>query len=401
MLSFFDAESLVNTIVGLVGSLAGSCCALTTSQTLTIGRRKYRVLRQLGEGGFSVVSLIEDVERGTQYALKKMICHQGTDAFAKAQREMDAYGRFRHRNIIPMVDALVDETQHGLRTVYMVFPVYLKGNLFDLAMHNEETGTRLGEDQVIHIFRGVCAAVRFLHNYRQRGGGEAAEYESEERQGDGGGDTQRFLDTPAIADERETEPAPGPTASGYTKVQGADPDSSGSTASQTKHGASGITAYAHRDIKLANVMLADDGRTPILMDFGSVGAARYSARTRSDALRIQDDAAENCTMAYRAPELFDVQTGAEFDERTDIWSLGCLLFALAYNFTPFEDPAAGPGASIALAAINGKYTYPKGDVYSDRLRQLVDFMLEPDPKQRPFIDQVIALTNSLYPQQHS
>ncbi|KAJ2613760.1 Serine/threonine-protein kinase env7 [Coemansia sp. RSA 1365] len=102
-------------------------------------------------------------------------------------------------------------------------------------------------------------------------------------------------------------------------------------------------------------------------------------------------------MSYRAPELFDIQTGATFDQRTDIWSLGCLLFALAYNYTPFEDPQIGPGASIALAAINGNYSYPVPNPYSDRIRQLVDFMLEPDPKRRPFIDQVIALTNSLYP----
>lgn len=33
----------------------------------------------------------------------------------------------------------------------------------------------------------------------------------------------------------------------------------------------------------------------------------------------QDIAAEQSTMAYRAPELFDVKTGVTLDEKVDIW----------------------------------------------------------------------------------
>jgi serine/threonine protein kinase len=33
----------------------------------------------------------------------------------------------------------------------------------------------------------------------------------------------------------------------------------------------------------------------------------------------QDIAAEQSTMAYRAPELFDVKTGQTIDEKVDIW----------------------------------------------------------------------------------
>ena len=37
------------------------------------------------------------------------------------------------------------------------------------------------------------------------------------------------------------------------------------------------------------------------------------------AQRLQDDAAERCSMTYRAPELFNVQSPSTIDERTDIW----------------------------------------------------------------------------------
>ena len=65
-------------------------------------------------------------------------------------------------------------------------------------------------------------------------------------------------------------------------------------------------------------MIADDG-SPVLMDFGSAMKARIRIETRSQALLQQDLAAEQCTMAYRAPELFDVKTGVALDEKVDIW----------------------------------------------------------------------------------
>ncbi|KAJ2801823.1 Serine/threonine-protein kinase env7, partial [Coemansia furcata] len=277
------------------------------------------------------------------FAAKKLVCHRGMDTHAMAQREVAAYRRFHHHNIIPLLDTL--STPQGPTTlVYMVFPVYKRGNLLDLVAHNQESGKRLDEEFIINVFAAISDAVSYLHSYSDSNG----------------------LNTRGYAPLQATEPT--------------------------------LTPYAHRDIKLGNVMLADDGTTPILMDFGSCLPARFTAHTRQDALRIQDDAAECCSMAYRAPELFDVQTGASFDERTDVWALGCLLYALAYSHTPFEDPVAGPqGTSIVLAAINRKYTYPQTDPYSQRLRQIIDFMLEPDPQARPFIDEVMALTETLYP----
>lgn len=70
---------------------------------------------------------------------------------------------------------------------------------------------------------------------------------------------------------------------------------------------------------LRNVMIADDNVTPILMDFGSTMKARVHIENRSLALLQQDIAAEQSTMAYRAPELFDVKTGNTIDEKVDIW----------------------------------------------------------------------------------
>ncbi|KAJ2001076.1 Serine/threonine-protein kinase env7 [Coemansia thaxteri] len=391
----------------LLSSALSVCCCVggRESAVIAIGTHQYRVKRQLGEGGFSLVLLVEDLNTGAEYAAKKIICQHGTDSFAKAQHEIGAYRAFRHRGIISLADAAVLEdipaqplrsaaasafaissstrrpVVTGAKTVYMLFPVYKRGNLLDLVMHNQETERTLDEAFVIGVFSAVCDAVRYLHTFNGRlpDCGRSRNYSA-----------------PQAAGSEALAAAASGARGGYVQLQGAD-DSTQPSLPPPEALMASATPYAHRDIKLANVMLADDGHTPVLMDFGSVAPARYTAHTRSEALRIQDDAAENCTMSYRAPELFEVQTGAEFDERTDVWSLGCFLFALAYGYTPFEDPAAGQGASIVLAAINRKYSVPASNSFSPRLKQLVDFMLEPDPKRRPFIDQVIAFTDNLYP----
>uniref|UniRef100_A0A7S3V033 non-specific serine/threonine protein kinase n=1 Tax=Heterosigma akashiwo TaxID=2829 RepID=A0A7S3V033_HETAK len=153
-----------------------------------------------------------------------------------------------------------------------------------------------------------------------------------------------------------------------------------------------VPSWAHRDLKPDNVLLYGDG-TPVLIDFGSVADANVVITNRNEALQLQDAAAQFCTVSYRAPELFDVASSATVDCRTDVWSLGCTLYAMAFGYSPFESEI-GPDNQIRVVdctflRVIGKVSYPKYHKYSENLLELISFMLEQDPKKRPFIGDII------------
>jgi len=128
---------------------------------------------------------------------------------------------------------------------------------------------------------------------------------------------------------------------------------------------------AHRDIKPQNILL-DRDLSPVLMDFGSCAPARVTVNTLKEAQYLQDTAAERCSMTYRPPELHHVATGAALDQRTDVWSLGCLLYALMFYKGPF-DAVLERGDSVALAVQGGAMDFPEKeeDVRRLQLQQLV------------------------------
>ncbi|TFY80826.1 hypothetical protein EWM64_g3188 [Hericium alpestre] len=346
-----------------------------------------------------------------QFALKKIRCPSGSDAVKEAMREVEAYRRFKHPNIIRILDSAVIQDPDGDgKIVYLFLPLYKRGNLQDVINANAAENTKIPEKQILRWFKGTCEAVRAMHTYRAPVSGPSSQTraahsthtrEDEEDElfphpegdaddgysyGGGGGRSNNTATVPLVTKSRLDE--------GDVVFDG-DEEAGGSI----DHGRAGATGeavpYAHRDLKPGNIMLADDGVTPILMDFGSCLKARIPIQNRSQALLQQDIAGEHSTMAYRAPELFDVKTGVALDEKVDIWSLGCVLFALAYSHSPFENmQTTEQGGSIAMAVLNARYKHPASP-YSDGFKSLIDSMLKVNPQDRPNIHQVLEATTRL------
>lgn len=112
------------------------------------------------------------------------------------------------------------------------------------------------------------------------------------------------------------------------------------TALTSAHGA----GLVHRDVKPANILLCEDGRV-MVTDFGIAKGSDVTHLTREGTMLG--------TAKYVAPEQVE---GGTIDARTDIYSLGVVLYECLCGRPPFE----GDGdLSTALARLNSEPLRPR------------------------------------------
>ena len=141
--------------------------------------------------------------------------------------------------------------------------------------------------------------------------------------------------------------------------------------------AAGLTAahqkqLVHRDIKPANLWICEEDQQLKILDFGL-------ARVNDEASNLTATGVLAGTPGFMSPE----QTlGADLDGRSDLFSLGCVLYRLLSGNTPFESP----NVLATLKSIQSDHptapAQPDNDVDSD-LSDVAMCLLEKDAADRP------------------
>lgn len=151
--------------------------------------------------------------------------------------------------------------------------------------------------------------------------------------------------------------------------------------------------FVHQDIKPENILIGADG-VPLLTDFGSVRQAIVNVETRNQQLTIAEEAALYCTASYRSPELFDPPKGIRLDTRTDVWGMGCLLFAWWIGYSPFECEFYGSRLVVvdctALRVLSPIPQIPFATHDDLVVISLVELILKQNMTSRPFTSDIIT-----------
>ena len=132
----------------------------------------------------------------------------------------------------------------------------------------------------------------------------------------------------------------------------------------------------HRDLKPQNIFLTSGG----LCKIGDFGVSKVLKNT-CELAHTQIG-----TPYYMSPEIMD---GKRYNSKTDIWSMGCILYELMCLEVPFKGRDMRALASNIINGVGA--AIPSSAPYSVAMKDLVRSMLMKNHSQRPGINAILKL----------
>jgi NIMA (never in mitosis gene a)-related kinase len=253
---------------------------------------QYKVVKEIGKGGYGRALLVRSVKTGELKVVKEMnLSGMSAEARARALQEGEILGSLKHTNIIRYRNCT------RVKSKMFILMDYADGGDLGKLIQSRK-GKLIPEDVVLDYFVQVCLALKYLHDRK----------------------------------------------------------------------------IIHRDLKPQNVFLAV-GNIAKLGDFGI-----------SKTLEHTEDLAKSSvgTPFYCSPEIC---MGGGYDSKSDIWSLGCLL----YEMLSLKRPFTGQNVGDIMRRVMTRTPAQLPIQYSKEIRDLTVRLLAKRPAERPSINEILQV----------
>jgi NIMA (never in mitosis gene a)-related kinase len=131
----------------------------------------------------------------------------------------------------------------------------------------------------------------------------------------------------------------------------------------------------HRDLKPANILIFSDG----ILKLGDLGLGRYMSDETFKAF------SKVGTPLYMSPEVI---RNDGYDFKSDVWSLGCVIYELITFKSPFRTDEKISLYDLFTKINKGEYPKVQDEKYGPFITDLVDKMLLVNPEERVSLDEV-------------
>ena len=252
----------------------------------------FEIIKQLGSGAFSTVSLVKRKSDNTFYALKKVeLSKMKPNEKDNSLNEIRLLASVNHKNIIAYKESFYDESSN---TLNIILEYADGGDLQCKISSHKKIKKYFNEKTIWSIFIQMVYGIKELHDRN----------------------------------------------------------------------------IIHRDLKSANIFLMKNG-------ICKLGDLNVSKVAKSGLLKTQTG-----TPYFASPEVW---SGKPYGLKSDIWSLGCILYQMASLKMPFQ------GNSFKEVYNNtSKCKYqPIPHIYSKELNIIIKKLLQIDPDKRPNCQQIL------------
>ena len=252
----------------------------------------FEIIKQIGSGAFSTVSLVRRKQDNTIYALKRVeLSKMQPNEKDNSLNEIRLLASVNHKNIIAYKESFYEESTN---TLNIILEYADGGDLQSKISAHKNINKYFNEKTIWSIFIQMVYGIKELHDKN----------------------------------------------------------------------------IIHRDLKSANIFLMKDG-------ICKLGDLNVSKVAKTGLLKTQTG-----TPYFASPEVW---SGKEYGLKSDIWSLGCILYQMATLKMPFQ----GNNFKEVYNNVSKCKYQPLPNIYSKDLDLIIKKLLQVEPEKRPTCQEIL------------